>query len=103
MNKFDDIALTDVMDLIYSNNWLIRLFGEYVELRIRMSKLQKVENKDDMLQRQYNIQADYADVLERRIQRLFLTDYREKYLDADRMCHAYSATLTNIEGKTVDW
>lgn len=31
MNKFEDVALTDVADLLYSNNWIIRLFGEYIE------------------------------------------------------------------------
>lgn len=34
---------------------------------------------------------------------MFLTNYIEKYKDADRMCNAYSTTLTNINHKKVDW
>ena len=78
MNKFEDVALTDVADLLYSNNWIIRLLGEYIELRIRMSKLQDVENKNDILKQQLSIQKEYADILENRIQSMFLTNYREK-------------------------
>lgn len=107
---FESLSFDEIHELITSEHWIIRLFGEYLELRKRALRLQGAlsckdikENPDiafNDMEKQYELQIEYAKVLESRIMSLFLVNYKEKFEDADRMCLAYSTTLMNhgLEG-----
>lgn len=105
---FLDMSRDNIVLLIMSDDWRIRLIGEYFELRRRIDRLVKFmsdhktegASKKEMAE-QRDAMIEYGKVLEARIQSLFITNYKEKYEEADRMCLAYSTTLMNhgLEGE----
>jgi hypothetical protein len=102
---FESLSFEEIHELITSEHWIIRLFGEYLELRKRALRLEGALSCEDVkenpdiafndMKKQYELQIEYAKVLESRLMSLFLINYKEKYEDADRMCLAYSTTLMN--------
>ena len=111
---FLDMSINNIIVLITSDDWRIRIIGEYLECRLRIDRLVKAMSlltdhemagaTKKTLENQRDAMIEYAKILEARIQSLFITNYKEKFEDADRMCLAYSTTLMNhgLEGEGGD-